>query len=338
MRLLALAGLALALSVGDAHAAEAAPAPAPSASTPIHLGVHVISVRGLDMRSQSFFADLYLWLRFATSDAVRAKTIVEKFEVMNGRFDVKEEVERKEIGDQTYLCFRLAGTFNFNATLHRYPFDVQDLELIFENSALETDTIHFVDDVESYRRSKQPEHLWGVKSALDIPEFRLVRVLRRAVEEPYPTDFGDPTRVQAETRYSRFIVTMQFQREYLSYLFKIVIPLLVIIAMTYLMFFLPPKEICTSSTIAITALLSCIAFNIAVAENMPEVGYLVVSDKFFIASYLLLLAALAESIFAYAWDDAGKTERALRVTVVSRYVFPIAVGVVFAYLMIGGLS
>lgn len=316
--------------------------PPPAASgepaTIVYLGVHVLDLRSLDMRSQTFYADFYLWMRFATQDEERARLIEERLEIMNGSLDGKDLVDRKQVGEQVYLCYRMSGTFHFTANLYRYPFDVQSLELVFENGALEADSMRFADDVESYRRGPVPGHLWGVQSGLDLPEFHLLGVERGVKEEVYPINFGDPSRPQGELSYSMFTVSMAFRREYLSYVFKIVIPLLVILAMAYMALFLPAKEVNTSSAIAITALLSGIAFNIAVSQNMPDVGYLVVSDKFFIASYVLLLAMLGERIAIYVLDDSSRTDAAIRVARFSRRAFPAAVAALFVYLLIGGLA
>ena len=324
---------AAALLVAGAVLATPAVADEAPEQTTVYLGFHIIDVRNVDMRNQSFFADYYVWMRFHTPSPERAKEIESKFEVMNGKLESKEEVDRKTLGDQTYICWRATGTFFFGANLRRYPFDSQSLELVFENANLEADSLVFADDTKSYERSKAPKQFWGVKAGVTIPQFRLNEVRRSQQISTYPTDFGDPSREQVESKYSRFVVSLQFQREYMSYVYKIVIPLLIIIAMAYLVFFIPAKELSTASTIAITALLTCMAFNIAVAQNMPEVGYLVVSDKFFIASYLLLFLTLAETVATYVLDDRGHGQAAERIDAISRVAFPVAVLGVFGYLL-----
>lgn len=293
------------------------------------MGLHIVAIRSLDVRAQSFYADFYLWFRFATTDTERAQEIDAKLEAVNGKFESKEEVDRKQVGDQTYVCYRVTGTFYFTATLANYPFDRQSLDLVLENSNLESDSMVFVDDVQSYQRSGAPKHLWGIQPSVSIPEFNIRAVTRSSTLAGYPTTFGDPTRTEADSKYSRFTVSIVIERTYLSYLFKIVIPLLVILAMAYLVFFLPAKDIDSASATVVTALLSCMAFNVAVAQNMPEVGYLVLSDKFFIASYVLLLLTLAETIATYVLDDCGRTELSQRLDRIGIWLFPLGVAGLF---------
>jgi len=120
--------------------------------TRVFVGVHIVAIRSLDVRAQSFFADFYLWVRFTTEDEELAAEIDAKLEAINGKFDSKDEVDRKQIGDQTYICYRITGTFFFTAKLASYPFDKQSLDLILENSNLDAETIQFVDDQKSYER------------------------------------------------------------------------------------------------------------------------------------------------------------------------------------------
>jgi hypothetical protein len=81
-------------------------------------------------------------------------------------------------------------------------------------------------------------------------------------------------------------------------------------------------------------LLTCMAFNVSVATNMPEVGYLVVSDKFFISTFAVLFLTLAETMACYLLDNRGLTERALGLDRKARVIFPIVVGLIFGYLLI----
>ncbi|MBI3267924.1 MAG: hypothetical protein HYZ53_02800 [Planctomycetes bacterium] len=327
----------LLLVCGFARAADEPEAAPPKQRTVAYLGFHIVDIRNVDLKSQSFFADLYMWMRFNQTDEAAAKEIEEKLEVMNGKFDSKEEADRKKIGDETYVCWRVTGTFFFEADLHKYPFDSQRMSIILENSNLEVDSLILADDRTSYERSKAPPNFWGVKEGLHIPEYHLTNVERLLSTSVYSTDFGDPTRPQASSEYARIEIALHFQRDYLSYILKIVVPLIIIIGMAYLVFWLPAEEVGTSSAIAITSLLSCMAYNVAVSQDMPQIGYLVISDKFFIASYILLFITLAETVVTYVLDKNDNPALANRLELASRILFPLASVGVFGLLILGGV-
>jgi hypothetical protein len=174
---------------------------------------------------------------------------------------------------------------------------------------------------------------WGLSPRLAIPDYQLRKVERVVSQSDYPTNFGDPEKDRAGTRYSRFSLRVFFEREYWSYAFKILIPLLIILAMAYLVFFLPAAQLDTAASVAMTALLSCMAYNVAVSQNMPEIGYLVLSDKFFIATYVLLLLTLAETCVTFVLTEGGQLERARKIDLFSRWTFPVLVAGIFAGFM-----
>lgn len=298
----------------------------------VAVGMHVIEMRQVDTRTQSFYGDFYVWLRFPKGDLTeeRLKQITH-IEPVNGKFESFEVNDEKEVGDEYYVCYRVTGTFFFVPDLKNYPFDTQTLPLTLENASLEAYEMVFVDDRISYEQSGTPEVRWGLSPTLSIADYTLKQVDRTVFTARYPTNFGDPSKDKAGTSYSRFTLKVGFERQYWSYAFKILIPLLIILAMAYLVFFLPPAQLDTSASVAMTALLSCMAYNVAVSQNMPEIGYLVLSDKFFIATYLLLLLTLAQTFATFILDTTGKTEKAEKLDRASAIAFPLLVVGIFAF-------
>lgn len=316
-------------------AALFAAAPAVAEPTQVAVGVHVVELRAVDARAESFYADLYIWLRYHKVDDEKQQAVIEKIEPVNGKFDSLDVIDEKTVGDERYICYRATGTFFFVPDLRLYPFDTQALPITIESSSLEMEELLFVDDRVSYERAGSPPERWGVAPSLLVPDYHLSRVERLVVESKYPTNFGDPSKTRPYTHYSRFSVKVSLVREYWSYAFKILVPLLIILAMAYLVFFLPAAQLDTSASVAMTALLSCMAYNVAVTQNMPEIGYLVLSDKFFIATYVLLLVTLGQTFVTFVVDADGRGELARRIDVVSRWTFPLLVGGIFAFFMAG---
>ena len=87
-----------------------------------------------------------------------------------------------------------------------------------------------------------------------------------------------------------------------------------------------------------TSLLTCVAMNLTVSSNLPEVGYLVASDKFFICTYGLIFVTLAETVWTFALASDGRLDYANRVERWFRWGFPIAALCAFAVLGASALS
>ena len=78
----------------------------------------------------------------------------------------------------TYAAWKAEGSFHFFPELQKYPFDTQKIEIHFEHPSLETSTLVYADDAESYKRSGQPQHLWGLGKHVTIPEYDITGVER----------------------------------------------------------------------------------------------------------------------------------------------------------------
>ncbi len=300
------------------------------------IGFHIIAIRDVDLHAGTFYADFYYWMvRKKVGNADKDK-LVESVEFMNGQVSGNTDpIEQKDVGaDLHYACWHAWGTFHFSPDLHYYPFDQQNLEIQVENTDLEREYLVYADDLPSYQRSAAPQRLWGLKDDVSIYQYEIARVERGETTSTYHTDFGDPKAEKAKSDYSRFTVRIVISRTFLPYFYKIMLPLLVILGVAYLVFWLPPREIGTASTLAITALLSCIAFQISVAQSLPDVGYLITSDKFFIMTYMLIFLALVQSLWTYRLFEHGQEEAAHRWDARGRWMYPalylLAMGYLFA--------
>ncbi|HVY62377.1 MAG TPA: hypothetical protein VHF22_12030 [Planctomycetota bacterium] len=302
------------------------------------IGVYISDVREIDLKKGTFEATLYFWERHPKKAEEAEWKELEEVDFTNGKVEHLEEQDRKDDGDTTYVAWKAEGSFHFFPQLQKYPFDTQKIEIHFEHPSLETKDLVFVDDAESYKRSNQPQNMWGLGKHVTIPEYDIAGVERTVRSSVYETDFGDPQKKEAKSTYSRYVVTVTLQRKFQPFLFKILLPLMVILSMAYLVFWLPPMEIHPATELAITALLSCFAFNVAVSSTLPQIGYLVISDKFFIWTYFLLFSNLMLSVILFNMDHHGHHHQAEKGSKICRVAFPCLYALGFAYLVMGALA
>lgn len=304
-----------------------------SAPQRVTLGLYIADLHSVDLREASFAADFYIWMRYPKAADEAAAKEIEKIEFVNGKVETFEEQDRKIVGEQSYVCWKARGTFRFYPALQNYPFDKQYLSIQVEHASKDSAALVFEDDGQSYERYSDPRSRWGVKESVFIPEYSLTKVERSVYDTQYSSDFGDPSPVPPISSYSHYEVGVSLARLFFPFFFKIVLPLLVTLAMAYLVCWIPPKEIQSATGLAMSALLSCIACNVTVSQNLPSVGYLVTSDKFFICTYGLLFLNLAQSVLTYNLYEKGKEEEALKWDRFSRVAFPVLYVVSFSYLV-----
>jgi hypothetical protein len=348
LRSLGPIGRASAQDVSVDSTRDSSPAPGSEAAAPgapaegqqkITVGFYIYALRDVDLRAGTFGAEFYIWMRHAIIDDATKTADLEKLEFTNGKLDNPlEEQDSKDWKGQRYVCWKAQGLFHFNADLRNYPFDYQHLTIDIEHPTKEEAQAIYVDDIDAYRLSKGDPNFWGLKEGIDVPEYTIKKVARTVSTSVYKTNFGDPEDMEPEhakavTKYSRFSVGVTVVRIFNPYFYKIILPLLVILGMAYLVFFIPPKEIQSATGLAITALLSCIAFDVTVSQGLPPVGYLIVSDKFFIATYFLLFLNLMQSIVTYNLYEMGKEATANKWDKICQYLFPMLYAAAFVLLV-----
>jgi hypothetical protein len=309
----------------------ALPAPAPEAPLPptplqVATGIYVNDVARIDIMQHEFFADFYLWFRAKLRPG--ETWTPQSIELMNALRAELTKVEEKKLPDgSSYWEYRAKGTFRGHFDLADYPLDLQTLPIAIEDATAFARKLVFVPDP-----THTPDRLRWLDKLIHIPDFEVRDVGVNVSVHEYGTNFGDTTPgLSADlSRFSRFKVTITIERIFLPHLVKFLIPLLVISGMAYVTFFMKAPEFSTTSRLCGTALLSSIALHITSSRNLPEVGYLLVSDKVFILFYLVIFLTLLEKVAANRLVAGGKEAAAHRLERAFRVGFP-------AFLLTGSL-
>ena len=107
------------------------------------------------------------------------------------------------------------------------------------------------------------------------------------------------------------------------YIWRVVVPLLLIIFMSWTVFYIDPNELESQITISVTSILTVIALQFTFVGILPKVSYLTRLDKFIQGATILIFLALIESITTSALTLGGKHALARRFDNWSRIIFPI---------------
>lgn len=321
-RLLALLAATLASLVTLTGLALATPPHAAAQEEPakVAIGVYVNDIYDLDLPSNSFNADIYVWLRWSNPDIDPSAS----FEVMNPfGFDgvvverLAEEPEDMPDGSK-YMAFRMRGLWISKMNLSKYPFDVQNLLLQFEDGANDASKVQFVPDAIPI----------AIDANISLPGFEIGEPTLVAANYEYPTDFGDLSAGSPD--YSRVTVTIPVDRDVLPLAIKIMLPVTIIILLTALIYVIPARLEEARTGIAVTAMLTLMALQWTVTSNLPEVGYLMMIDVVYILSMIYVLIAMVYTVIGSRRSAHEQAQESLmrvdrRVGVASLAVYAILV-------------
>ena len=276
------------------------------------VGAYVNDITALDLRTHSWSADVYVWFRWKdpetdpekdpTIDPATTVGFVNAFELWGHTRTTDQEKPRffPETGER-YQVVRQQGRFSTKFDLTAYPFDRQVLTIELEEQALELDAVEFVPDEEPI----------VVNPQLLLPGFVLGQA--RLVVEPYeyPTGFGEPGHRRA--RFSRVRIEIPIQRPALTHGVKFLLPILCVVACAAMLFFFDPKFVESRAEFGITSLLTIVALQITLNEDLPEIDYLVLIDKLYLAAYFFVIASLGVVVRSSWLINRGEDQRAIRI-------------------------
>ncbi|RLC67572.1 MAG: hypothetical protein DRH97_04665, partial [Chloroflexi bacterium] len=111
----------------------------------------------------------------------------------------------------------------------------------------------------------------------------------------------------------------------------VIIPLVLIIMMSFTVFWVDPKELGPQLGIAATSMLTLIAFQFAINSYLPRIFYLTRMDLLVLGATILVFLALTEAVITSLLAKNNRRELALVVDRCARIIFPATFILFFGY-------
>jgi len=215
-----------------------------------------------------------------------------------------EQVSVEEGGNVTYLQ-RISGTFSSYHNLVDFPFDEQTISL----------WIYPLDWSISKVLFRIDHTFTGMALPLNISDWKIIGAKADLIEQ----DFGAFEQVR-----SGYQLQISAER-YLSYYFwKIMLPIALIVFMSWCVFWISPVQFGTQIGLSATSVLTMIAFIFATTNVLPRLGYFTMLDRYVAGATVFVFAALLQSLSTGYLASIDRIALANRIDAISRIAFPLA--------------
>lgn len=107
------------------------------------------------------------------------------------------------------------------------------------------------------------------------------------------------------------------------YILKVILPLILIVMMSWSGFWIDPVHANSQISVAVTSMLTLIAYRFAVDTQLPRLPYMTRLDSFFLTSTILVFFSLIEVLVTTILDNNKQTERAKKIDRYCRVIFPV---------------
>ena len=213
----------------------------------------------------------------------------------------------------------LTSTFR----LKSFPFDAQKLEIIIHPFTVQQPVVAFVPDelpvwTAAEFNSYSSLESWRFKSiAFEIGEAA--------------SQFGANT--IAEEKFQ-----IAVERRYGFYLWKVFLPLLLMVVVSWSVFWFDPPEVSSQVQIAVTTILTIIAFALAISLTLPRVPYLTFADAFFLTCYIFAFVAMLELTAVHIAYRNEHRKLAMQIRRTARWLVPASFVVINSILIVHFLA
>ena len=198
---------------------------------------------------------------------------------------------------------RDSSQFSADFDFRRFPFDKQ--KLTFELWSEYPSTLVKISP-EPVSMPQYKEDLYKIDdSDVQIPGWDIYKV------DYYNYGYIDNDKLP----YQGFYVDIYIKRQSSYYLFKIIIPIIFILAISWSVFWVRGSQLEAKVNVTIVCLLSLIAYNFIIDEDLPKLSYLTFMDSFILVSYFY--TGIATILCVYSFLRKLRSGRDL--SVVDRY-------------------
>jgi len=168
---------------------------------------------------------------------------------------------------------RDSAFFSTNFDFSRFPFDNQVLQFELWSEYPST-LVELVPDLIAMPIYKETLYT-DDSSSIQVPGWKIKEV------DYYNYDYEENDKLP----YQGFFVDIYIERQSSYYLFKIILPIIFILVISWSVFWVRGSQIEAKVNITIVCLLSLIAYNFIIDEDLPKLSYLTFLDSFILLSY-----------------------------------------------------
>jgi hypothetical protein len=193
--------------------------------------------------------------------------------------------------------------------LKRFPFDTQMLSIVIHPFISSAGLIAFsLNDHRTWLSSE-------LETFSSLAQWRLEAVL------PHLTQWKQVD--GAEEPEIRFDISVERRSNF--YVWKVILPLTLMVVISWAAFWIEASDLDNQLQVAVTTILTVIAFAFAISATMPRVPYLTYIDAFFLECYVFVFLAIVELMTVHITHSSNRRrDLGLKIRRYSRFMVPIA--------------
>jgi len=318
----------LAISILDAGGAEMPTVidrpRAQDGPTQVSVGIWIADITSIDSAQQSFTAEIAVVLRWRDPRLAHTGNGVVRYpieQVWHPRVSIVNEtnavsrkfpdyVEVEPDGTVNYRQ-RYAGAFTQPLRLQSFPFDRQTFRIQLVAVRYRPNEVKFVPD-QAWIQSGLKQAA-GMAPSITLPDWTVEK------SETKPLTYA----LAPGLEYSGYAFEFTASRNAQHYVWKVILPLVLIVMMSWAVFWIDPVTSNSQISIAVTSMLTLIAYRFAIDNQLPRLPYTTNLDAFILMSTLLVFFSFIEVLVTTILENQKRNRLAITIDRSCRVIFPV---------------
>ena len=213
---------------------------------------------------------------------------------------------------EVVLRQKVWGRFSQPLDLRDFPLDKQTLSIHIAAAGLLEREVKMVP-------LEEGNDISGIAGTFSIPDFEVVSW--KAGTAPYVPTEGD-------VGTAGFEMQIEVRRRVPYFVTKVILPLCLIVIMSWVPRWIDPEQIGTNIGISATSFLTLVAYLFAINLLLPPVSYITRIDRFILLSTLMVFGSLMQTVATTSLVRKQKGILAERIDWWSRVIYPIILVIV----------
>jgi hypothetical protein len=194
--------------------------------------------------------------------------------------------------------------------LQSFPFDRQTFRLQLVAVRYQPDEVMFLPDQDWIRSGLK--QAGGIAPKITLPDWTIEKW------ETKPLTYA----LAPGLHYSSYALEFTAARNVQHYILKVILPLVLIVIMSWSVFWIDPVHSSSQISVAVTSMLTLIAYRFAIDSQLPRLPYMTRLDAFILTGTVLVFFSLIEVLITTILETKRQTERAKKIDRYCRAIFP----------------
>ena len=291
-----------------------------SGPTQISVAVWIVDINSIDSAQQSFTADVFTVLRWRDPRLAHTGTGVAHYalnQIWNPRVVIVNETnsvshrlpESVEVDADGTVAYRqrFVGSFAQALVLKSFPFDKQTFHVQLAAIKYSPNEVNF-----------GPDQKWldagikqagGISKSITLPDWTVEKWDLKPLAYTLAPSLDN----------SGYVFEFTASRDVHHYILKVILPLVLIVMMSWAVFWIDPINASSQISVSVTSMLTLIAYRFAVDSQLPRLPYVTRLDAFILTSTLLVFVSLVEVLVTTSLNN----KQAKKIDRYSRVIFPV---------------